>query len=31
MVGSREVFFVKRVVESGESDIKWTPARWQRG
>ena len=29
--GARGVFFVEKVVESGRSDKKWTPARWQRG
>jgi predicted dehydrogenase len=28
--GARGVFFVEKVVESGKSDRKWTPARWKR-
>ncbi len=29
--GARGVFFVERVVASGKSDKKWTPAKWTRG
>ena len=28
--GARGVYFVERVVASGKSDKKWTPARWTR-
>jgi predicted dehydrogenase len=28
--GARGVYFVERVVASGKSDEKWTPARWAR-